>query len=135
MPAIKGAPWDDWWDNLASQGHWTLPASRSHRGRRADADGSAPEAPPSRTEEARPPERVSVPWREIEDLHATVNQLDEERRRLADNLQLAQKSLEESARLRASLEFLEAENLSLRLRLTLLDGAGSEPADRGPSAP
>lgn len=121
MAAIKGAPWDDWWDNLASQGHWTLPASRAQRITGAETQAAAAVASSSQTPSPRPPERVTVPWREIEDLHTAVSQLDGEKRRLVQNLELAQKSLEESTELRASLEFLEAENLSLRHRLMLLE--------------
>lgn len=121
MAAIKSAPWDDWWDNLASQGHWTLPASPAQRLKGAETRATAPAPPAPLTYSAQPPERVTVPWREIEELHTAVNQLDGEKRRLAQNLELAQKSLEQSTELRASLEFLEAENLSLRQRLTLLE--------------
>jgi len=121
MAAIKGAPWDDWWDNLASQGHWTLPASRAQRIKEAETRAAAPVSPSCLTSRSRPPERVTVPWREIEDLHTAVSQLDGEKRRLAQNLELAQKSLAESTELRASLEFLETENLSLRHRLMLLE--------------
>jgi hypothetical protein len=121
MGATKGQPWDDWWDNLASQGHWTLPASRASRVREAPASPSESSNPSRLTFGAEPPERVSVPWREIEELHTIVGELDGERRRLAENVGLAQKALEENQQLRASVEFLEAENLALRQRLTLLE--------------
>ena len=125
MGATKGQPWDDWWDNLASQGHWTLPASRASRVREAPASPSESSNPSRLTAGAEPPERVSVPWREIEELHTIVGELDGERRRLAENLGLARKAMEENTQLRASVEFLEAENLALRQRLVLLDREGA----------
>ncbi len=121
MGATKGQPWDDWWDNLASQGNWTLPASRTSRVGEAQAGPSESSSPSRLAAAAKPPERVNVPWREIEELHALVGELDGERRRLAEHLGLAQKAMEESKQLRASVEFLEAENLALRQRLVLLE--------------
>ncbi|HLA76792.1 MAG TPA: hypothetical protein VJU18_04330 [Vicinamibacteria bacterium] len=126
MAAIKGQPWDDWWDNLASQGNWTLPASRTSLVR--DPQAVPPEsAGLARLPNAnRPPERISVPWREIEELHTIVNELDGERRRLADQVDLAQKVMVESTQLRASVEFLETENAALRKRLAMLEQVGRE---------
>lgn len=126
MGATKGQPWDDWWDNLASQGHWTLPASRASRVREAPASPSESSNPSRLTSGAEPPDRVSVPWREIEELHTIVGELDGERRRLAENVGWAQKAMEENQQLRASVEFLEAENLALRQRLVLLERVGRQ---------
>lgn len=126
MAATKGQPWDDWWDNLASQGNWTLPASRASHVREPQTGPSESSSPSRLTAGARPPERVSVPWREIEELHTIVSDLDGERRRLAEHLDLAQKTMAENAQLRASVEFLEAENLALRQRVALLARVGKQ---------
>ncbi len=123
MGASKGQPWDDWWDNLASQGHWTLPASRASRVRDPQAGPSEQVGAIRLTTASQVPERVSVPWREIEELHTIVSELDGEKRRLTEQADLTHRVMAENSQLRASVEFLEEENVSLRLRLVTLERA------------
>ncbi len=120
MGATKGRPWDDWWDNLASQGLWTLPESISRRARPSPPPPSGEPGALSPPPTARPAEKVTVAWREIEELHAMISELDEERRRLEEAVATTQKALEENGRLKATLEFVENENLSLRREIVLL---------------